>query len=313
MIPSNLRYDAVQWMLEHPKYRCPSDAGLGPLIALGRLLDLYLALVNPENGEVPNSTLLECLETDFAHWSTLWTGPRAASAPIVLHPCQLSLVRFYVRLFRFQLDEVHLLISIKAPPPSDQLYFEAKQSPALTFNRCVKSAIRVLESLREELDELVILYDSQHIGAASAAIWLAQNIGSMEHVDRQAVVSNLAESSAAALRKSTDAQSMAAVTSRLFEHLLRKARQTVADASVAAAAAAAGPAQSEQQPQQQGQPQRASGELAVEQQQVNSNALATHDQSSSWGALGDLAAMGPSLLMTNYFVSWVRREAVLRY
>ncbi|KAK4051439.1 hypothetical protein OIV83_002923 [Microbotryomycetes sp. JL201] len=296
MIPSEFRYDPIQWILENQKHRCASDAGLAPLIGLGRLLDLYLALVNPENGDVPNRQLLECLETDCAHWTTLWTQPRASSAPIILMPSQASLIRFYARLFRFQLDEVHLLISIKSPPTADQTYFDPKQSPVLTFNRCVKSALRVLESLQDELNVLVILYDSIHIGAASAAIWLVQNINGMDMQDRISVVKNLTDSRKKTVEKATDAQSMAAVTAKLFDHLLDKARPAVEEEqlqtqSLEANARNRDPSQSHVV------------NLTSQNGDLSSNGVdaSAGFDTTTWGALGDLASMGPSLLMSNYF------------
>ncbi|KAM0789182.1 hypothetical protein ACM66B_000029 [Microbotryomycetes sp. NB124-2] len=316
MIPSEFRYDPIQWIIstENQRHRCPSDAGLAPLIGLGRLLDLYLALVNPENGDVPNRQLLDCLETDCAHWITLWCEPRAPTAPIILMPSQASLIRFYAKLFRFQLDEVHLLISIKSPPQADQTYFDPRQSPVLTFNRCVKSALRVLESLQDELNVLVILYDSIHIGAASAAVWLVQNINGMDVRDRMSVIKNLNDSRQKTLEKATDAQSMAAVTAKLFDHLLYKARPAVEGVDSSSVQV--------HQPAL-GQPVRASSNVVDAATSSNNNRINNSNNSgavgtalsgnglnsdstsgfdsTSWGALGDLASMGPSLLMSNYF------------
>lgn len=53
-IPIQYRYDPIAWILEHAHFPCPSEAGLAPLVALSRLLDLYNALINSENGELPN-------------------------------------------------------------------------------------------------------------------------------------------------------------------------------------------------------------------------------------------------------------------
>ncbi|KAK4057156.1 hypothetical protein OIO90_001651 [Microbotryomycetes sp. JL221] len=339
MIPAENRWDPVQWILENQRHRCPSDAGLGPLVGLGRLLDLYLALVNPDNGEVPNRTLLDCLETDCAHWTALWCGPRDSSAPIILMPSQASLIRFYAKLFRFQLDEVHLLISIKQPMTTmtDSTFFDAKQSPILTFHRCVKSALAVLESLRDELQVLVILYDSIHIGAASAAIWLVQNLTSMDFNDCHKVVKNLAESLTALKEKATDESNMATVTARLFGHLVDKASLAVAQRQggnsmigtqtqhspegYSSSTNANGPSTGVRNPvtrfpasssstNANGQSQVATdvnGRTAISATGLMGNRL--HEDggnnvsidSTSWGALGDLAAMGPSLLMSNYF------------
>lgn len=100
-----------------------------------------------------------------------WTAP---NVPIRLHPAQSSLIRFYSRCFRLQLDEVHLLLSVSAPASKDKLSFDATESPIIMFARAIRSGLAVLDSLKEELRCLVFMYDTVFIGAASAAIWLVQ-------------------------------------------------------------------------------------------------------------------------------------------
>lgn len=75
------------------------------------------------------------------------------------------------------------------------------------------------------------------VGAASASIWLAQNLSGMEAPDRHASLAALTRLQTACSDISNGPQSMAAYTSRLLQHLLIKVQ--VAESTAAAAAASA--------------------------------------------------------------------------
>lgn len=73
LIPTKFRYDPVAWILEHSATPCPSEAGLAPLVALSRLLDLYNSLLDSDNGELPNRTLLDHLGDASSTWARHWS------------------------------------------------------------------------------------------------------------------------------------------------------------------------------------------------------------------------------------------------
>ncbi|GAA6049740.1 hypothetical protein JCM3770_004435 [Rhodotorula araucariae] len=234
MIDNSYRSDAIPWLLEHDSQRlCPQSAGLAPLIELGRILDTFAVLIAPEDG-LPSLELLRCLERDVESWRSNWSLERAS---LPLQPAQASLVRFYGAVLQFQLLELNLHISIKRASALDSFdpRTDARSSPLVVFGGCIKSAIRVLDIMERELRFMVYSFDSMWVGAASASIWLAQNLSGMEPPDRAASLSALNRLQAACSDVSSGPQSMAAYTSRLLLHLLQK----VQDGEAAAAAAAA--------------------------------------------------------------------------
>ncbi|ORY63830.1 hypothetical protein BCR35DRAFT_308800 [Leucosporidium creatinivorum] len=223
-IPIQYRYDPISWILEHAHFPCPSEAGLAPLVALSRLLDLYNALINSENGELPNRTLLAHLADASSTWAKHWSvEENSKTTAIRLLPPQSSLVRFYGKIFRFQLDELHLLLAISAPAPETSSSFDPMNSPVLMFGRCVRSALEALACYREEVKVLRYCFDSIFIGAASCGIWLVQNISGMAAADRQLVMDALAQTEHASVEASKGPQSMSAYMARLTAHLLKKA------------------------------------------------------------------------------------------
>ncbi|BGP48882.1 hypothetical protein JCM10450v2_004761 [Rhodotorula kratochvilovae] len=234
MIDNSYRSDAIPWLLEHDSQRlCPQSAGLAPLIELGRILDTFAVLIAPEDG-LPSLELLRCLERDVESWRSNWSLERAS---LPLQPAQASLVRFYGAVLQFQLLELNLHISIKRASALDSFdpRTDARSSPLVVFGGCIKSAIRVLDIMERELRFMVYSFDSMWVGAASASIWLAQNLSGMEPPDRAASLLALNRLQAACSDVSSGPQSMAAYTSRLLLHLLQK----VQDGETAAAAASA--------------------------------------------------------------------------
>ena len=71
------------------------------------------------------------------------------------------------------------------------------------------------------------------VGAASASIWLAQNLSGMESADKAASLSALNRLQSACAEVSNGPQSMAAYTSRLLLHLLQKVQDSEAAATSA--------------------------------------------------------------------------------
>lgn len=99
----------------------------------------------------------------------------------------------FISVFRFQLDELHLLLAISAPAPETSSSFDPMNSPVLMFGRCVRSALEALSAYREEIKVLRYCFDSIFsafgsfgwwkriaadvslaVGAASCGIWLVQ-------------------------------------------------------------------------------------------------------------------------------------------
>ncbi|KAM0749099.1 hypothetical protein T439DRAFT_327596 [Meredithblackwellia eburnea MCA 4105] len=214
--------DIVGWILEHVAVApCPSEAGLAPLIGIGRLLGLYNALVTTREGELPNENLLDCLEAETQIWRSHWAGQNTT---IPLDPSQKSLVRFCDHVFQFQIDECRLLLAVGGPIES----FNPNRSRVVAFHNCIKSARAIIDVFRQE--PFINLYqDSTWIGVASAAIWLVQNFSGMTHSDRQAAFKAIKQAQATCDEASTGTQSMAAYTARLFGHLLCRSGVTLSD------------------------------------------------------------------------------------
>ncbi|GAA5913284.1 hypothetical protein JCM5296_007344 [Sporobolomyces johnsonii] len=232
LIPNEYRVDAVPWLLEQKAEEfCPHAAGLAPLIELGRLLDLYSVVVSPEEGTLPSKELLGCLEREVEAWKSQWTLEKPC---IQLQPAQTSLVRFYARVFCFQIDEIYLFCAIKGGTNRSDgingVTFNARDSPLVVFGSCIRSAISVLDTMSTELRFMVYSFDSMWVGAASAAIWLAQNIVGMAPNDRESSLAAISRLKAACDECSTGAQSMAAYTSRLLQHLLSKTQSQATEA-----------------------------------------------------------------------------------
>ncbi|GAA5854873.1 hypothetical protein JCM9279_005546 [Rhodotorula babjevae] len=234
MIDNSYRSDAIPWLLEHDAQKlCPQETGLAPLIELGRILDTFAVLIAPEEG-LPSLELLRCLERDVEAWRSNWSLERAS---LPLQPAQTSLVRFYGAVLQFQLLELNLHISIKRSSSLDAFdpRADVRSTPLVVFGGCIKAAIRVLDIKERELRFMVYSFDSMWVGAASASIWLAQNLSGMEPADKAASLSALNRLQSACAEVSNGSQSMAAYTSRLLLHLLQK----VQDGEAAAAAASA--------------------------------------------------------------------------
>ncbi|GAA6002975.1 hypothetical protein JCM10207_001926 [Rhodosporidiobolus poonsookiae] len=236
MVDNNFRYDAVPWAIEQDVTNfCPSSAGLVPLVELGRILDIFAVVISPEDG-LPSMELLKCLENEVEAWRCKWSLEQAS---IPLQPAQSSLVRFYAQVLQFQLLEVNLSVAIKTAPDSlDKFSFEPRSSPGIVFTQAVKAAVKVLDTMERELRFMVYSFDSMWVGAASAAIWLSHNIAAMDARHRQLALEALSRLQGACTEHSTSAQSMAAYTARLLQHLLHKIKNAENAASAAAAAAA---------------------------------------------------------------------------
>ncbi|GAA5820916.1 hypothetical protein JCM10212_006074 [Sporobolomyces blumeae] len=220
MIPNEYRVDAVPWILEHGEDFCPDEHGLAPLLQLGRLLDLFEILTSHEGGQLPSIELLRSLERELADWTRHWSLEKPC---IRLQPSQSSLVRFYSRVFRFQLDEVNLFIATKQRQDlTNAVVYDARSSPVLIFGSCIRGAIAVLDCMSDELRYMVYSFDTMWVGAASAAIWLCQNIVGMDLDDRNASISAITRLKDACDPVSPTGQGMAAYTSRLLAHLLGK-------------------------------------------------------------------------------------------
>lgn len=84
---SSSSYDAVPWVLEHGADFCPQEAGLMPLIELGRILDVFAVLTSQDG--VPSMELLKCLEADVTAWKGKWSGKGAFSSLLLLFLCCL--------------------------------------------------------------------------------------------------------------------------------------------------------------------------------------------------------------------------------
>ncbi|KPV77611.1 uncharacterized protein RHOBADRAFT_51444 [Rhodotorula graminis WP1] len=236
MIDNSFRSDAIPWLLEHDSQQlCPQETGLAPLIELGRILDTFAVLIAPEEG-LPSLELLRCLERDVEAWRSNWSLERAS---LPLQPAQTSLVRFYGAVLQFQLLELNLHISIKRSSSLDAFdpRADVRATPLVVFGGCIKAAIRVLDIKERELRFMVYSFDSMWVGAASASIWLAQNLSGMEPADKAASLSALNRLQNACAEVSNGPQSMAAYTSRLLLHLLQKVQDGEAAAAAAAAAA----------------------------------------------------------------------------
>ncbi|GAA5854026.1 hypothetical protein JCM8547_008197 [Rhodosporidiobolus lusitaniae] len=247
MISNEYRRDAVPWTLEHdgPNF-CPHETGLIPLIELGRILDVFGVLISPGEDNPPSMDLLKCLERDIESWRDNWSSERSS---MPLQPAQASLVRFYAQVLQFQILELNLFIAIKRTAELDTVEsfaFDPRSSPTLVFRNCVLAAIRVLDTMERELRFMVYSFDSMWVGAASSAIWIAQNLSGMEPRDRTLSLAAISRLESACTQHSTSHQSMAGYTARLLEHLQKKAK-------TAEAAATAKEQQQQQQQQQRGE------------------------------------------------------------
>ncbi|GAA5891638.1 hypothetical protein JCM6882_006153 [Rhodosporidiobolus microsporus] len=223
MISNDFRYDAVPWILEHGVDFCPQEAGLVPLVELGRILDLFGVLISPEDG-LPSMGLLKCLEKEVEAWRGNWS---METSSIPLQPAQASLVRFYAQVLQFQMNEVRLWSAIKRTAEMaalEQVTFDPQASPTIVFGTCIRAAIKVLDAMEREVRWMVYSFDSMWVGTASAAIWLASNLAGMELRDRQLSLEAIARLQGACTEHSTSPQSMAGYTARLLQHLLQKAK-----------------------------------------------------------------------------------------
>ncbi|KAL8291993.1 hypothetical protein RQP46_001459 [Phenoliferia psychrophenolica] len=216
LIPPEKIYDPVAWIFDHMhSHPCPSEVGLAPLVGIGRLLGLYEALVSTRQGELPSEHLLACLEAELETWRGNWGR---AQTMLPLNPASHSIVRFVDQVFRFQMDELRLLLAVS--DRFDALAHPTK-SPVVAFSRCVVSARAIIDLFRSE--SFSYLYqDSTWIGIVSAAIWLVQNFVGMNHAEQVATTECITLGQAKCEEASTGNQSMAAYTGRLFRHLLSK-------------------------------------------------------------------------------------------
>lgn len=218
MIPaSERRHDTCDWIHSHVlQCPCPSEAGLAPLGAMAKLLDLYEACTTPSRPfEGPDEQVLACLESEFTAWQVDWTGD---TTRIALLPPQTGFVRFYGKVLRFNLDEVHLTCAIMSRAPD--------ATPARTisaFKTCVHSALDVLATLRGMVERGTFVPESNYIGTASAAVWLATNASGLTPEDRRRVLDDLA-ATVRSLNVVANGRelTMAAYTSRLVDHWIKK-------------------------------------------------------------------------------------------
>ncbi|GAA6032665.1 hypothetical protein JCM8097_004869 [Rhodosporidiobolus ruineniae] len=226
MIDNAFRHDAVPWVLEHGgESFCPQEVGLVPLVELGRILDVFAVLISPDDG-LPSMELLKCMERDVEAWRSNWS-PESSS--MALQPAQRSLVRFYAQVLQFQIHEVNLFVAIKRTADLlDQITFDPRGSPLIVFGRCIKAAIKVLDTMERELRFMVYSFDSMWVGTASSAIWLATNLSGMEPPDRQSSLEAISRLQGACTQHSTTPQSMAGYTARLLQHLLHKIKMAEA-------------------------------------------------------------------------------------
>ncbi|GAA5971019.1 hypothetical protein JCM11641_004112 [Rhodosporidiobolus odoratus] len=234
MIDNSYRADAVSWLLEHGEAFCPQEAGIVPLVELGRILDFFAVLISADDG-LPSMELLKCLEREVEAWRCNWSLERSS---ITLQPAQRSLVRFYAQVLQWQLGEVNLCAAIKRQSDSEKShFFDPRNSPVHVFRLVIKEAIKVLETMERELRFMVYSFDSMWVGTASSAIWLTQNLAGMDPRDRGLSLEAISRLQNACTEHSSSPQSMAAYTSRLLSHLLEKAKPTddVAGASQNAA------------------------------------------------------------------------------
>lgn len=72
---------------------------------------------------------------------------------------------------RFQIDEVHLIIAIASRAAG-----ETKVKAITAFKQCIRSALDVLEYLREILTSTVCVWESAFIAAASACESLVRGL-----------------------------------------------------------------------------------------------------------------------------------------
>lgn len=159
--PEQRRQDTNTWIHQHVlSCPCPSEAGLAPLGGIAKLLDLYEVLVTPSRAfDGPDEAVLACLESEFASWVGDWAGDQTR---IHLQPVQIKLIRLYARAFRYQIDEVHLIIAVASRA------VEATKVKAITaFRTVIRSALDVLEYLREILGSTACVWESAFIAAAS--------------------------------------------------------------------------------------------------------------------------------------------------
>ncbi|BGP25349.1 hypothetical protein JCM10295v2_004273 [Rhodotorula toruloides] len=231
MISNDFRGDAVPWLLEHDSaHFCPHEVGLAPLLELGRLLDIFAVLISPEDGS-PSVELMRSLERNVEAWRGKWCLEYTSPATLPLQPAQKSLVRFYAQVLHFQILEVNLYLAIKQSGSTDPIAFDPRLTPPLVFAGCVTSAIKVLDIMERELRYMVYSFDSMWVGAASSAIWLAQNLSGMEPHQRRSALASINRLQAACSDLSTNQESMSAYTSRLLQHLLSKVRPDATAAS----------------------------------------------------------------------------------
>ncbi|GAA5826547.1 hypothetical protein JCM11251_002421 [Rhodosporidiobolus azoricus] len=233
MISNDFRHDAFPWLLEHGVDFCPQEAGLVPLVELGRILDVFAVLISPPEDGLPSMELLKCLEKDVEAWRGNWS---LETSSIPLQPAQASLVRFYAQVLQFQLLEVSLFCAIRRTAEAfgaDNVTFDPHTSPPIVFGNCIRAAIKVLDTMEREVRWMVYSFDSMWVGAASAGIWLAGNLAGMEPRDRQASLEAISRLQGACTEHSTSPQSMAGYTARLLQHLLHKAKNAEAAASKA--------------------------------------------------------------------------------
>lgn len=160
----------------------------------------------------------------FESWQADWTG---STTRIPLQRVQQAFIRFYGRVFRFQLDEVHLILAVSKGP-------EQTAKSLTAFRAAVQSALRVLLMLRNLLAHSLFLWESAFIGAASCSVWLASNASGMNADDRMTALEDLGRTQGALHAFAQgDEGSMAAYTSRLIAHWIKKVDPQPVDAKPA--------------------------------------------------------------------------------
>ena len=168
--------DPSDWLLDRASLHPQEDNVLGSALTLCRLLGLYEGLMDFPADGAPDGRLLAWLEGEGETWREKWFGPHSH---IKCLPLQSAFMLFCYHVYRFQLAEAALLLSLKAGARAgaetgsagqghghglDAATAVAKQ--VMGFGLCTDAAMAVLNTFTAELSQtLPMAQDAVFIGA----------------------------------------------------------------------------------------------------------------------------------------------------
>ena len=155
--------DPADWLLDRRNLHPPEDNVLGSALTLCRLLGLYEGLMDFPADGAPDGRLLAWLEAEGQTWREKWFGRHSHFKCV---PLQSAFMLFCFHVYRFQLAEASLLLSLRvvAGQGLDAATAVAKQ--VMGFGVCTDAAMAVLRTFTAELSQtLPMAQDAVFIGA----------------------------------------------------------------------------------------------------------------------------------------------------